>query len=216
MSQAKWISMVAVRHRYQTLRPGVEIIRLARLSPRRADEEVQVDMLHLDSLTGSTEYEALLYVWESQASPRSIRIGLGAKHQRLVAMDLLEPLQYLRHGTQPRIHWVDAICINQADSAERNAQVAQTSLSYRHARRVIVRLGPDSDDHCCSAGIDTLQDIGTRFHHDAPPSLRRHHRALLSPSCQPVPHGLRELRRGPRYEAAGAPYGHQLLRRVLE
>lgn len=51
--------------------------------------------------------------------------------------------------------------------AERNAQVAQMSLIYRHARHVIVWLGPDSDDDC-SAGIDTLQDIRSRLQVDWP------------------------------------------------
>ncbi|RYP63766.1 hypothetical protein DL771_009127 [Monosporascus sp. 5C6A] len=45
----------------------------------------------------------------------------------------------------PEVMWIDAICINQSNVAERNAQVAQMSRIYRQARRVVVWLGPEDD-----------------------------------------------------------------------
>ncbi|RYO79649.1 hypothetical protein DL764_010003 [Monosporascus ibericus] len=45
----------------------------------------------------------------------------------------------------PEVIWIDAICINQSDVAERNAQVTQMARIYRQARRVVVWLGPEDD-----------------------------------------------------------------------
>lgn len=42
--------------------------------------------------------------------------------------------------------WVDAVCINQGDSPERNAQVAMMSKIYSSAKRVVVFLGEKSND----------------------------------------------------------------------
>jgi hypothetical protein len=39
--------------------------------------------------------------------------------------------------------WIDAICINQKDTAERNEQVKQMGKIYKFAERVIVWLGPE-------------------------------------------------------------------------
>jgi hypothetical protein len=52
----------------------------------------------------------------------------------------------LRHlGTTTKVLWVDAICINQMDEQERNAQVAKMRSIYAKANTVRVWLGSDSD-----------------------------------------------------------------------
>jgi len=49
-----------------------------------------------------------------------------------------------RHG--PRTLWIDALCINQDDVLERNAQVAIMGRIYREAKKVLVWLGEAADD----------------------------------------------------------------------
>lgn len=48
---------------------------------------------------------------------------------------------HLRSPTHPLTLWVDAICINQADMEERNAQVAMMSFIYTRALKVAAWLG---------------------------------------------------------------------------
>ncbi len=48
---------------------------------------------------------------------------------------------HLRSPTHPLALWVDAICINQADMKERNAQVAMMSFIYTRALKVVAWLG---------------------------------------------------------------------------
>lgn len=50
-------------------------------------------------------------------------------------------LLHLRSKTAPLPFWVDALCINQADTDERNAQVALMSFVYRRAEAVVAWLG---------------------------------------------------------------------------
>lgn len=58
-----------------------------------------------------------------------------------ISHNLALALYYLRSTTNPLVIWVDAICINQQDLAERNSQVALMSFIYKRAVGVIVWLG---------------------------------------------------------------------------
>jgi Heterokaryon incompatibility protein (HET) len=51
--------------------------------------------------------------------------------------------------------WVDAICINQGDNAEKSHQVRQMHLLYSMAEEVIIWLGPSSSDS--DLAIDTIR-----------------------------------------------------------
>ncbi|KAF8846684.1 hypothetical protein BDZ45DRAFT_541143, partial [Acephala macrosclerotiorum] len=53
---------------------------------------------------------------------------------------LLAALKAFRR-TQWKMLWVDQVCINQADMAERSSQVSLMELIYSHALRVFIYLG---------------------------------------------------------------------------
>lgn len=50
-------------------------------------------------------------------------------------------LRYLRSGTASRTLWIDALCINQKDEAEKRIQNQRMQASYANAWRVVVWLG---------------------------------------------------------------------------
>jgi hypothetical protein len=54
-------------------------------------------------------------------------------------------LQHLRLETEIRVLWIDAICINQHETQERNHQVPQMGTIFKQAAKVIIWLG-DADD----------------------------------------------------------------------
>ncbi|CAL3970467.1 unnamed protein product [Diplocarpon coronariae] len=65
---------------------------------------------------------------------RTIRVGrLVYKVHR----NLREALRYLRHADRPRTLWIDALCINQLDTEERNHQIGQMSMVYSRASKVV-------------------------------------------------------------------------------
>ncbi|RYP53835.1 hypothetical protein DL768_001286 [Monosporascus sp. mg162] len=66
-------------------------------------------------------------------------------------MDITKALAYVlrqfRHPHEPIVLWVDAICINQKDIAERNSQLTLMWTIYRRAEEVLVWLGEDLTGH---------------------------------------------------------------------
>ena len=62
------------------------------------------------------------------------------------------------------LFWVDAICINQADIAERSNEVARIGDIFSKARQVTVWLGPKSEDG--DLAMTRLQLIGADLNYD--------------------------------------------------
>lgn len=84
------------------------------------------------------EYEALSYVWGSNTVPRYIRLDDKVLQ---ITSNLYEGLLALRRESEPRHLWVDAVCINQRDTEERNQQVTLMGDIYMNASRVVIWLG---------------------------------------------------------------------------
>ena len=86
----------------------------------------------------------------------------GVPHSSLdVTRNLAVALQHLRYEHEPRVLWIDAICINQQDVHERSAQVERMGDIYRSARQTTVWLGPEEDDSCLA--IETLDHLASKF-----------------------------------------------------
>lgn len=115
----------------------------------------------LDDVDEGVDFEALSYCWGQPDWVASLEVRksssaghIGAHHDIAVNSSLHEALVNLRPATGPaRRLWVDAICINQLNKFERSQQVAQMSLIYSCAKRVVVWLGVQDDSnrrHCFS------------------------------------------------------------------
>lgn len=50
----------------------------------------------------------------------------------------------LRHDSQSRSLWVDAVCINQTDDPEKSEQVKRMGEIYASAKVVLIRMGKDA------------------------------------------------------------------------
>jgi hypothetical protein len=98
--------------------------------------------LFIVSLDQASEqgFDALSYTWGDSSTVSEIFLGENAV---LVRRNLMLALQHL--DTTTKVLWVDAICINQMDEQERNAQVAKMRGIYAKANTVRVWLGLDSD-----------------------------------------------------------------------
>ena len=95
------------------------------------------------SLDDRPSYEALSYVWGDQRITRRIFIHGLSSH---VTVNLEIALRHLRYVSGPRVLWIDAICINQRDIAERSVQVMHMGEAYARATNVIAWLGEESSD----------------------------------------------------------------------
>ncbi|KAI3326744.1 HET-domain-containing protein [Xylariaceae sp. AK1471] len=115
-------------------------------------------------------FEALSYTWGEVDTSEFICVVSGSTELRHhdpatlgIRPNLSSALRYLRRDDETRIMWIDAICINQDDMAERNEQVKRMTHIYRFAHQVVVWLGEESDDS--QHALTTLHSIGQQLAH---------------------------------------------------
>ncbi|KAK0374398.1 heterokaryon incompatibility protein [Colletotrichum limetticola] len=100
-------------------------------------------------------YKALSYTWGTSRATHSIDIE-GAS--LLITASLDTALRHIRRKDEPVTLWIDQICINQEDGAEKGNQVALMTQIYTKAEQVIVWLGPAENNS--DALMECLQEIG--------------------------------------------------------
>ncbi len=90
-------------------------------------------------------YEALSYTWDTEtvAFHDTAPIILNG-HRFHVTANLKSALRHLRRDLSPPILWVDAICIDQDNTAEKEQQVKVMHQIYDRAQQVVVWLSPES------------------------------------------------------------------------
>ncbi|KAK8062665.1 heterokaryon incompatibility protein-domain-containing protein [Apiospora hydei] len=131
-------------HPYEPLRtsPDKNTIRLMILLPSLDKTAPIKSQLVQDTLEPGGQYEALSYVWG--AVPGSARIYVDNR-PFMATKNLIAALRALRLRDKPRVLWVDAVCINQKDNAEKATQVQLMGQLYSKASNVLVWLGTEND-----------------------------------------------------------------------
>ncbi len=161
-----------------------ENIRLLRLLPGNSEDPLQCHLLET-SLQAALSYEALSYVWGDASITEPIlcdgdtvnittnlahalrRLRLNttppqseaqdkptSPQQELLLNGVSSPAHFPLHG--PRMLWVDALCINQRDSIEKNLQVQLMKNVYSGAARVIAWIG-SGDPEIVATAVATIK-----------------------------------------------------------
>jgi hypothetical protein len=151
---------------YRQLDESKNEIRLLHIKPGVPGADIHCDLIHT-SLGSCPVYKALSYTWGSSEPEHDDSVlkdesVLGSKENDFnpnqstlpsvpcvyidgslmsVTPNLGAALRRLRSVSDPVILWVDAICINQANIQERNAQVRKMMNIYASAVEVCVWLG---------------------------------------------------------------------------
>ncbi|KLU86257.1 hypothetical protein MAPG_05273 [Magnaporthiopsis poae ATCC 64411] len=150
-------------HSYASLPEGS--VRLLQLLPSPdAESRIECRLLTFSRLDSQEThpYEALSYVWGDEKAQDPIYIN---SKERYVTANLFAALSHLRHCFLERILWIDAVCINQDDTQEKNHQVQSMAKIYAKARCVIVWLGEAIDN---SARALEAIHIAAHRHHVGP------------------------------------------------
>ena len=102
-------------------------------------------------LSSAPRYGALSYCWGSTDLCTGIFISTRRNKKRIYRVTehlatFLHNILVVHRSAEDRLGyiWIDQICINQEDVAERNAQVRRMADVYKNAARVIVWLGQKS------------------------------------------------------------------------
>ena len=145
---------------YEPLNPALVEIRLLDLLPSKKPESDIQCKLRTVSLIGGLQqsggFEALSYTWGDPTIQKHIIVN---DQQVKVTQNLETFLRQRRHDSETVSLWVDAVCINQQDLDEKNAQIPLMNLIYAFANRLTVWLGPEADDS--SHAMETLHDLGS-------------------------------------------------------
>lgn len=123
---------------YEPLDQSEDCLRLLKILPPQKNNPEICCELESRTFKSKPDYESLSYTWGT--GPASHRIMIHGE-PFFVGENLYQALDHLRRPSEPRVLWVDAICINQADVMERNYQVGLMAFIYPRARRVLVWLG---------------------------------------------------------------------------
>jgi hypothetical protein len=137
--------MAPSRYEYSPLSEARKI-RLLKLYPISDTEDAQlsVDLITV-SLETAPPFAALSYAWGDTLLKAEIRCcGLAAT----IGLGLYSALRQLTPCAvdSERLIWADALCINQEDITERNAQVRMMGDIYGRATNTIIWLGEEDDD----------------------------------------------------------------------
>ena len=135
-------------YRYSPIDKGTSEIRLMTLLPDVFGSKICITIKKLEpSKSLKPVYEALSYTWGSVTDHEYVYVQEDKGEKALaVTPNLAEALRYLRYEDRPRVLWIDAICVDQTNTAERGHQVLRMADIYRQATRVIIWLGPERDD----------------------------------------------------------------------
>ncbi|KAF4463136.1 heterokaryon incompatibility [Fusarium albosuccineum] len=139
-------------------------IRLLKIQPGQRSQAVQLQIF-TTSLSDPPEYNALSYTWSDEGSDVTVEVG----NQTIVVSETLyQALVHLRQPTTESVFWIDAICINQTSTQDKNHQVPLMDKICSAAREVIVWLGnanlpAKSDPKDLSQFEDYLRDQDDTF-----------------------------------------------------
>ncbi|PMD17810.1 hypothetical protein NA56DRAFT_578153, partial [Hyaloscypha hepaticicola] len=121
---------------------SIRLLRLLPSSRKRSEIECKLFEANIAD-TKNVPFEALSYTWGD--TTRTVGVNLDSTAFE-ATVNLEAALRALRKPHQPRVFWVDAVCINQKDLREQSEQVRMMWDIYKAAERVVVWLGPEEGD----------------------------------------------------------------------
>ncbi|KAI0111199.1 heterokaryon incompatibility protein-domain-containing protein [Nemania sp. FL0031] len=129
-------------------------IRLMHLQPGTETDPIHLSLV-TTTLDSAPDFEAISYCWGNAQDERLVTCNDAALS---ITSSLFAGLAYFRHADRPRILWADAICINQADAAEKSGQVQLMPHIYSRSTRTLVWLGVADDPTfgAISPSVNTL------------------------------------------------------------
>ncbi|KAK4214205.1 heterokaryon incompatibility protein-domain-containing protein [Rhypophila decipiens] len=135
---------------------GENAIRLVRLF-KFPDGSISGELQYFQLKDRIPPFIATSYVWGDQDERCTIKLNGHSvdnlKNAHKFFEELLTPNHYEQFPPSTTWWWMDCICINQEDPAERSAQVGLMSTLYRQAAKTVIWLGEESADSDVGMGF---------------------------------------------------------------
>ncbi|KAI4715040.1 hypothetical protein J4E89_000726 [Alternaria sp. Ai002NY15] len=137
---------IALRNPY-TYRPLSDVneeIRVVKImAGNGVGNKIECDIEHCLLSEEGDGYEAISYVWGEPIRNHNVLCDNGKSHLKVTSnlREVIERLASMPENDGHQRYWVDSICINQDNSAERDSQVKRMAKIYGYSKRVHVFLG---------------------------------------------------------------------------
>lgn len=164
-----------------------EFIRVITLLPGKANDRIRIHISREPfNGTACSDYEALSYAWadstknlreievvsklRAKASGKALGIlrHTGPPHDDAktfkLRSNLVSIFEHLRRPHTTRMLWVDAICLDQGDKAEKAREIKKMGEIYASARNVVIWLGCGSQQ--AERGWQFISYLGRQIHWD--------------------------------------------------
>nr|POE65248.1 heterokaryon incompatibility protein 6, or allele [Quercus suber] len=137
-----------------------DVIRLLILDPSTSETApLSCQIIEYQLSAGNLDYSAVSYCWGKRQFSKIIQIGCDGDVRYLRITPNAEiVLKGLRAHYKPQYLWIDAICINQNDEAEKAQQIPMMGDIYNKALAVDIWLGPG--DHMTARILGFLRRLG--------------------------------------------------------
>ncbi|KXT16822.1 hypothetical protein AC579_6797 [Pseudocercospora musae] len=155
-----------IRSPYRPLDVRRQEIRLLEVKPGAEEDELRCRLFQIPLPKAEEEvYETISYVWGDPTALLTIEVN-GSSFD--VPLGAAEVLRRFREKKYYRFLWIDSVCINQADQAERSEQVSRMHEIYKRAEKNLIWLGPD--DGTVGLAFHTYMELKAEMKYD----LARH------------------------------------------
>ncbi|KAI0515447.1 HET-domain-containing protein [Xylaria bambusicola] len=126
--------------------PFIRLLQVVDLDPASGQAVCDFNIVCLDGKS-VPEYTAVSYTWDHPATHvSSITFSNSPLSSLPLSQTLHDLFKELQARNERRALWIDALCIDQGNAAERAAQVAMMDRVFSSARRVMVWLGPSTPE----------------------------------------------------------------------
>nr|OQO19133.1 hypothetical protein B0A51_12988 [Rachicladosporium sp. CCFEE 5018] len=137
---------------YEDLDPDLKQIRLLNVKAGQGQEDVNCELQVVSLLDESKpKYETISYVWGDPSAKGSVHLNGIRTEIGLAAEEVLRRFRLREHD---RVLWIDAICIDQTNLAERGQQVAMMVDIYSNTTHGLIWLGEHGGD-----GVAAVQGV---------------------------------------------------------
>jgi hypothetical protein len=147
------IQLASTSGLYPVLNKEAREIRLVTIVSSLSSSERIECKLAIFPLKDAPQYAALSYVWGDIKETAPITLN---DTEVRVTTNLLAALQRLSQKPRGTYFWIDALCINQRSTEEKNYQVPLMRNIYQQAECVLMWLGKEADNsHLAMSMIET-------------------------------------------------------------
>ncbi|KAK0932894.1 hypothetical protein LTR29_015527 [Friedmanniomyces endolithicus] len=145
-------------YQYKTL--AERDIRLAQILRESGQDEIRIDILHVP-LESAPAFAAVSYTWGNNIEPATVSISGGLWLPTTARV--LEVLYRIQPGSEDddSLIWIDQLCIDQHDDAEKSQQIRLMRHSYSKATHTFIVLSqPTFDSESALIGLGRLAERG--------------------------------------------------------